>query len=103
MGTILFLIFLLFFIIPIVKLLTAVYRARRNARRFYERFRSQAGSPFSEPQSQQPPRPRKKIDPADGEFVAFEDIPGDCEQQQTTYTEVKIEQQIVDVEWEDIR
>ena len=51
------------------------------------------------------PRRSKKIDPNEGEYVAFEDITisatetSDNRQQHTRYT---VEQQIVDAEWEDI-
>ena len=92
-----------------MKGMLAIMRARRSARRFFDQFRQAAGASggnrgnSSEHQPQ--PKPRKKINPEDGEFVTFEDLPADSDSTvyTETYTEVRVEQQIVDVEWEDIK
>lgn len=49
-------------------------------------------------------RPRKKIDPDVGEYVAFTEVEGASGQSESyrTATSVRVEQQVVDVEWEDI-
>ncbi len=102
----LFLLLLLFFVIwPLVKGMLAIMRARRSARRFFDQFRQAAGASAGSSQPQKPEPPRKKINPEDGEFVAFEDLPADSESttHTETYTEIRVEQQIVDVEWEDIK
>lgn len=106
MTTFLLLLLLIFVIWPMVRGMIAIMRARRSARRFFDQFRQSAGSPdgSQRKESQQPqPKPRKKINPDDGEFVAFEDLPADSSAEHTTYASVEIEQQIVDVEWEDIK
>lgn len=98
-----FLLLLLFFVIwPMIKGMLAIMRARRSARRFFDQFRQAAGSPQKEPEQ---PKPRKKINPEDGEFVAFEDLPPETDSATytETRTEIRVEQQIVDVEWEDIK
>lgn len=103
-GIIFFLLFI-FIILPFLIFLiwTAffVHRARKGIR---DAFRGTSNSDDSE-QSNATPRRSKKIDPNEGEYVAFEDITisatetSDNKQQHTRYT---VEQQIVDAEWEDI-
>ncbi|MDE6367904.1 MAG: hypothetical protein K2K94_01540 [Muribaculaceae bacterium] len=106
MTTFLLLLLLIFVIWPMVRGMIAIARARRSARRFFEQFRQAAGAPDGQQRNapEQPqPKPRKKINPDDGEFVAFEDLPADTSTEPTTFASVEIEQQIVDVEWEDIK
>lgn len=89
-----------------VRGMIAIMRARRSARRFFDQFRQAAGAPGarqSKAAEKPQPKPRKKINPDDGEFVAFEDLPADSSSERTTYVSVEVEQQIVDVEWEDIK
>ncbi len=98
-----FLLLLIFFvIIPLFKSAMAIFRARRAARQFFDQFRQQAaGGKTPEPQPE-PQKPKKKINAEDGEFVQFEDLPGETVEYHATYTEITVEQQIVDAEWEDI-
>ena len=107
MSAILFVLLLVFVIVPLFKGVIAIMRARRSARRFFDQFRQAAGAQGAygrrTPEEQPQPKHRKKINPDDGEFVAFEDLPADSSAEQTTFTSVEIEQQIVDVEWEDIK
>lgn len=108
MISLLLLVILFVFVIwPMVKGLIAINRARRSARQFFNQFRQGAGDPnggYRRAAEEQPrPKSRKKINPDDGEFVAFEDIPGDSSSQGSRNVKVEIEQQIVDVEWEDIK
>lgn len=106
MGSILFLLLIFFVIVPLVRGLLAFYRLRRNARQFFEGFRNPGASTGSDraPRQEQP-RHRKKIDPTEGEFVSFEELPPDADSTAytETRTEVRVEQQVVDVEWEDIK
>lgn len=103
MGTFLLLLLIFFVIVPLVRGAVAVYRARRAARKFFDQFRN----PGAESRSAAPEQPQpkaKKINPEDGEFVAFEDLPvyGSSEQESCA-ADVKPESQVVDVEWEDIK
>lgn len=109
MGTFLFLLFVFFIVIPVVRVVITIWRARRQTRRFFDQFRNATGTgPSSQTGRKEAPRQpktKKKIDPSVGEYVAFEEIKTEStttdRQNTTTYTEV--EQQIVDVDWEDIK
>lgn len=109
MGTFLFLLFVFFIVIPVIRVVITIWRARRQTRRFFDQFRTAAGTGASshtrQKEPQQKPRSKKKIDPSVGEYVAFEEIKSETtttdRQNTTTYTEV--EQQVVDVDWEDIK
>lgn len=111
MGTLLFILFIVFIVVPIVRVMLTIYRARRQTRRFFDQFRTAAGGGASQQQKrpgdarQQPRRPKKKIDPSVGEYVAFEEIKSTVSESDAdasaAYTEV--EQQVEDVEWEDIK
>lgn len=105
------LIFLLIFfvVIPIFRVGAAIYRARRQARQFFDNFgRNGAGAPADETAAAPKPK-KKKIDPADGEYVQFEEIESTTtvdsktDSAGHTTTTVETEQQIVDIEWEDIK
>ncbi len=103
-GIIFFLLFI-FIILPFLIFLiwTAffVHRARKGIR---DAFRGTSNSDDSE-QSNATPRRSKKIDPDEGEYVAFEDITVSTSETSgdgRRYTEYTVEQQIVDAEWEDI-
>lgn len=103
-GIIFFLLFI-FIILPflIILIRTAffVHRARKGIR---DAFRGTSNSDDSE-QSNATPRRSKKIDPDEGEYVAFEDITVSTSETSgdgRRYTEYTVEQQIVDAEWEDI-
>lgn len=103
-GLIFFLLFI-FIVLPVIFALirTAffVHRARKGIR---DAFRGMDNSGKNE-QDYATPRRGKKIDPDEGEYVAFEDISvsatetSDDGRRSTRYT---VEQQIVDAEWEDI-
>ncbi|MDE6396537.1 MAG: DUF4834 family protein [Muribaculaceae bacterium] len=89
---------------------------RRRVNQFAEQMRGAAGGATAggtrnarEPEK--PARPKKKIDPGVGEYVRFEEITVETDQtvshdpaSGTTRvdTSVKVEDQIVDVEWEDL-
>jgi hypothetical protein len=109
MGTFLFLLFVFFIVIPVVRVVITIWRARRQTRRFFDQFRNATGTGASSQtgrkEAPRQPKTKKKIDPSVGEYVAFEEIKTEStttdRQNTTTYTEV--EQQIVDVDWEDIK
>lgn len=59
-------------------------------------------------QPEQPPRKRKKIDPDVGEYVAFEEVSTTATAESTSSddkstTRVKVESQVEDAVWEDIK
>lgn len=109
MGTFLFLLFVFFIVIPVVRVVITIWRARRQTRRFFDQFRNATGTGASSQtgrkEAPRQPKTKKKIDPSVGEYVAFEEIKTETTtadaRDAKTYTEV--EQQIVDVEWEDIK
>lgn len=101
MGTFLLLLILFFVVMPLVRGMLALYRARRAARKYFEQFRRNAGNQ-QQNTGPQPRKARKKINPEDGEFVSFEEIPGKNDSDNKKQTKVTVEQQIVDVEWEDL-
>lgn len=107
MVLLLWLLLIFFVIIPLFKAGVAVYRARRAAKQFFNQFRHTAGHKSNHDygaETAYPARKRKKINAEDGEFVAFEDIPGDTTSEQPgAETKIVVEQQVVDVEWEDIK
>lgn len=103
MAEFLILLLIIFVIFPLIKVAVTIYRARRQMRNVFEQFRQTGRAASERPEPKPAPR-RKKIDPADGEFVAFEELPPDNAAQQTVETEtIVVEQQIVDAEWEDIK
>lgn len=107
MVLLLWLLLIFFVIIPLFKAGMAVYRARKSAKQFFDQFRQAAGQQTRSDYGashQRPVRKRKKINAEDGEFVSFEDIPGATPSEQSgTEANIVVEQQIVDVEWEDIK
>ncbi len=88
-------------IITLIRAAFLVHRARKSVRDAFSGMNNTDGSK----QSNDTPRRSKKIDPNEGEYVAFEDITvsatetSDDGRRSTRYT---VEQQIVDAEWEDI-
>lgn len=98
----LFIIFFVFVVVPLIRGVAAIYRARHAAREFFDQFRQSTSGTYTRPPKQEERKTKKKINPDDGEFVQFEDLPSDRDETATTYTEVTVEQQVVDVEWEDI-
>lgn len=103
-GIIFFLLFIFIilpFLIFLIRTAFFVHRARKGIR---DAFRGTSNSDDSE-QSNATPRRSKKIDPDEGEYVAFEDITVSTSETSgdgRRYTEYTVEQQIVDAEWEDI-
>ena len=111
MGPVLLVILIVFVVIPVFRIAYAIYKARRQAQRFFERFNNQnRAASGSRRQSEPQPKPakRKKINPEDGEYVSFEEISvfrstTTADNAGSSAQKVETEQQIVDVEWEDIK
>lgn len=113
MGTFLLLIFLIFIVYPIVAISIKIHRFKRQARKAYEQaYRQATGQQPGKAPGRKAgwdnsgPRRKKKIDPAVGEYVKYEEIEVDeTRSDSSSSTRVRIsreEQQISDVEWEDI-
>lgn len=109
----LFLAFIIFFIIiPLVRVLTALSRARHQVRDIFGAMNGGAGSRSGQQRSEhrtrrpepQPRQRRKKIDPTVGEYVDFEEV--SCtvtkEGNNGTTTKYKTESQIEDITWEEL-
>lgn len=101
MTFILLVLFITFIVVPIFKIVAAVWRTQRAAKNYFRAAREQAEKAAEKQQEQA--KKKKKINPSDGEFVNFEELPPDNENSSTeTKTEIIVEQQVVDIEWEDI-
>ncbi|MDE6283918.1 MAG: hypothetical protein K2L97_08025 [Muribaculaceae bacterium] len=112
-------IFFYFFIRPAWRIWRVYNNARKQARDMQNAFRRAAGlDPEAEKRARDneqvrrkggwsTPEPRrKKIDPAVGEYIKFQEVTVDVTEtstdgSETTYTRVS-EQQIEDVKWEDV-
>lgn len=110
MEIILLFLLIFFVIIPLVRVAGAIFRARNTAKDFYDKFRQAASSAGAyatgSRQSARQPVKKKKIDPSQGEYVAFEEVTVGQEPPAQGGDERSrriIEPQVVDVEWEDIR
>lgn len=99
----LLLLFIIFIIIPLAQVLWKLYLLRRKVRRTFRDFSRAYGGGRGEARNSapEPPVKKKKIEANVGEYVSFEEIEATVTQ---TDTEVKytVEEQVVDVEWEDI-
>ncbi len=106
MATFFLLLIIFFIVIPLFRGVVAVYRARRAARRFFDQFKNASPGQQATRHHEQPQPRAKKINAEDGEFVSFEELPPDVSQSETSGRQtnaVVVEQQVVDVEWEDIK
>lgn len=108
MGTFLFLLLLIFVIIPLVKVAWRIYQAQRTFSRMQQQMRdamygSAAGGRAGHPGTA-PRRKKKKIDPAMGEYVAFEEVAAAAaETAAGDTTTFRAESQVEDAVWEEIR
>lgn len=123
MGTFLLLLIIFFIVIPLVKALAAVWRARRQYRDFEDQFRraffcenGQAATGSASARARRNKTgatkrapAKKKIDPNVGEYVDFQEVRNTTTEtpsssaSTSTYTHVRVESQIEDAEWEDIK
>ena len=103
--------FWVFFIWFLLTLLISVYRGfkvyRRGRRAFDAMFGNDRNhSAKKKKEAETPAPPRKIIDPEIGEYVHYEEIDVSAEtktENQHTTTKIKVEEQIVDVQWEEIQ
>ena len=118
--TIVFILLFIFIIWPIIRVAWTVHRLRSQARKAYEQMYQQATGQGDRPAgnrsrkagwSRPDAMPAKKIHREDGEFVSFEEIKVASADYHTSsssstssarYTNVKIEQQIEDADWEEV-
>ncbi|MDE5930101.1 MAG: DUF4834 family protein [Muribaculaceae bacterium] len=129
MGKLLLILFIVFIVIPIVRVLWKLYLLRRNAmdfqRRAREMFEQQFGGSYggngygssfygsetydtdTEPRRSEPRRRRrfygKKIGADVGEYVSFEELPPRADSNTARPSGFRTEEQIEDADWEDIR
>lgn len=125
LGLFLLFLFVFFIVVPVVRLTLMFFRLRSQARRFFDGMNGgssqadgrQSGSRQSGARQRRsggttnPEQPRKKIDPRVGEYVEFEEIACNVTTDSatgtttrtTTSTRIKVESQIEDAEWEDIK
>lgn len=104
-------IFLIFYL-PKIAMWAAKFWLRRKLRNsFGEAFDNPNGArDANKNKKTSPPVKPKKIDPSVGEYVRFEEVEvtaetttaTDSQGNTTTKSEIKVEEQIVDVEWEDL-
>lgn len=102
---ILLIFFIVFIVWPIVKFFWAIRKAHKQARRAFEEATGTKWNQRTEPRNT--PVKEKIFDRNVGEYVEFEEIEHTADssetQSDTTNPQPKIEQQIVDAEWEDIK
>lgn len=116
MGTFLLALFIIFIVIPIARVVWSVYRLRSQARSAFRRFeqdmRGQAEDARRDARPggwRSAPAREKKISREQGEYVEWEEVAvtetsvGQDASSGPTETRFESEQQIVDVEWEDVK
>ncbi len=114
MGTFLLLLFIFFIVIPLAKLSWRVFKMQRQWQKAQQQmrdaFRNAADGTDRDTahrQSAQKRRPKKKIDPNVGEYVAFEEIRVTSSSSETTSADgtrtFKSESQVEDAVWEEIK
>ncbi len=111
MGSLLFSLFLVFIVIPIVRTLWTLFSAkrkfdnfRRQAQQAYEQQFGARNTSTHDNGSRTRQRTRgKKINADVGEYVSFEELPRQTDRCDLPPRQVVAEEQIVDVEWEDIK
>jgi hypothetical protein len=106
------LLLLIFFIWPLIRVVYALWKLRRQSRQAFEQMNNfQAGAAGSARQERRAgwssptatPH-KKKIDSDTGDYVAYEDIEAapSAERQAPQSYSGEVESQVSDVEWEDI-
>ena len=112
MGTIILILFIIFVVWPLCKLIWRGYQVHQQWKKATEGMRdafNQSRQPGSNGQRQQGAKRgrKKKIDPNVGEYVAFEEISCNVNSQSTTdasgQTHTRTESQVEDAVWEEIK
>lgn len=104
----LLIIFIIIFIVwPLIKFFWAIRKAQKQARQAFEQATGTKWNERNNPHNSTPAGKEKIFDRNVGEYVEFEEIehtPDRTETQTNTGNpQPKIEQQIVDAEWEEIK
>lgn len=112
--TFLLILIFIFFILPAIVTSLLKYSLKRKIRNAYRQAQDQYnqyyGASAGQNEPEQPKAPAKKIAQDIGEYIHFEEIEvssetttrKDVSGQTETTTKIRIEEQVVDVEWEDI-
>lgn len=104
---ILLILFLVFIVWPLVKVLFAVGKARRVIRDQFRRQQARYGNAQAQASAQQSKSKKKIFSRSDGEYVEYEDIVEQSSEQKPEKEENTInitpEPQVEDAEWEDIK
>lgn len=112
--TFLLILIFIFFILPGIVSALLKYTLKRKIRHAYEQAQEQFnqfyGSGAAPQQPEKPKTAAKKISKDVGEYIHFEEIEvsrtsstyAEASGQTETTTKIRIEEQVVDVEWEDI-
>ena len=118
LGTLLLILFIVFVVIPLLRVGAFFWRARRQYNRFVNESARQQQAYADDLRNRRAgrygarQRRPKRYAPTDGEYVAFEEIQVDAstkasassgETYSETYSETSAEERITDAEWEDIR
>lgn len=112
-GFLIIFILVVFYILPAIAKRLVPYIVKRRLKKFFNQQNQNFQKQREEGQSNRegsPTKKRKKIAEDVGEYVKFEELNVTVEKEQTTATDgststtkYTIEEQIVDVEWEDIK
>lgn len=108
-----FWVFFLWFLFLLLRAVIKGFMVYRKSRRAFESMFGQRETPGTKSKKKEtakkPSQPRKKIDPTVGEYVHYEEIEITAEEKTRTSegntektTKITVEEQIVDVQWEDI-
>ena len=104
-SSILLVLFIVFIVWPLIKFIWAIRKAHMQARRAFEEATGTKWNQRNE--ARNTPVKEKIFDRNVGEYVEFEEIEHTSNntgtQPNTSNPQPKIEQQIVDAEWEDIK
>ncbi len=109
MGTLLLLLFIIFIVIPLVKVGWRVWLLRNSFKQARRNMQDAFNNAYSQQQAGRPqPSSRKKkvFNQADGEYVEFEEIKtsnSEPKPHREPKTRINPEPQVEDAEWEDIK
>ncbi|MCH5219250.1 MAG: hypothetical protein J1F20_01675 [Muribaculaceae bacterium] len=107
----LILVLVVWLLLPVIKVFWQLHKMRRNPKSFLDNLFGNFGAEGTRPKEerhQQQPKKGPKIPDDVGEYVQFEEVDVKVEESQyvnndgSTTTRFKVEEQIVDVEWEDL-
>lgn len=114
MDTFLLLLFIFFFVLPVVRLAYAMYKVRKQVRDTMNgMYNAQQKRDAANQQQQRkagwstPDARAKKIGEDVGDYVAFEELPTDSASAKTesgrVNSNIATESQIIDADWEDVK